>query len=325
MRRLSRSIIILFVIIVMATIMAASSYAANGMNGRGNGYYLISDQTIPTYSTSDTIKVRVIVLSRQFSSTDTHSLNINQVVSLTGKTEYSVRDVMIQFNNESTTAKACDYSGNLITSNSIMIGSFVDGMRSYGPIFFDDIGFGYRVSVDGWMFRVNGKNPLITFTSNGGPLGAGIHETPVKEGDVITFFFDCPFTINNTDYSTRFISADVNYQGGTGLLQVQLQSSRDNLYDGDGQWIITPFIDYAPGVALIASLYDFNGTLISTISLDATGYGIKYISLSPGFYFIKVPTKTFRIMTGYISLNGNNTESCRCLNTTSVYDMFAVG
>jgi hypothetical protein len=318
-------------------IMAAPVFAdANDMNGKGAGYYMVEDETIPTYSTTDQVKVRVIVQGRYSTGNNPVAAEAKRTVTLTGKTSYTVRDVLIQFNSDSATYKAYDYDGLLMSNTSTVVASFRWGTRTWGSLFWYDIlNIGERIYVDGWMFRVNGKYPMLYATNpSNPPVGAMIYDTPVKAGDVVTFFYNLPFTINNTDYSTYFIAADTQYTpssdpNGTGTLEVQLQSSRDNHYDTNqnGAWTISPFTNYAPGSSKNVTIYNSSFNSISSglnLTVDSSGYGSFNIDLNPGVYYIEVPTKTFKSITGYSAKTGTATITCNCLDTTFVYDRFEV-
>ena len=160
------------------------------------------------------------------------------------------------------------------------------------------------------------------------PIGAMINETYIKAGDVITFFTNYPFVINNVDYSTKFIAADTKYTApsgnGTGTLQVQLQESHDNHYDAQEQWTTTQYTDYAPGSTKYAYLYDSSFSYVTYFALDSSGYGTLNMTLSAGTYYLDIGTKTFKTIYGYTARTGNTQTSCSCLDTTAVYDRFIV-
>jgi hypothetical protein len=319
-------------VLIVIMLMVTSSFAdANDMNGKGAGYYLVEDETIPTYSTTDQVKVKVIVQGRYSTDNIPIPIEANRAITLSGSTSYTVRDAMLQFNSDSLNYKAYDYNGNLISSNTTIIKSFVDGSRTWGSLFYSDIfNIGQRICVDGWMFKVNGRNPMKQDTNpSNPPVGTMMYETPIKDGDVITFFYNLPFIINGIDYSTQFIAADTKYTpssdpNGTGTLEVQLQSTRDNMYDNQGQWTATQYVNYTPGTTKYASLYDSNYNYVCSFIIDSTGYGTLNINLSQGTYYLSVPTKTFKYITGYIAPTGNATTTCKCLDTTFVYDGFIV-
>ena len=327
-----RGLTLLLAAVFVMIIMAVPAFAANGMNGRGDGYYMIEDESIPTYSTTDQVKVRIIVQGRYSTDASPIPAVATRTVTLTGSTSYTILDAMLKFNADSTTYKAYNFSTGLpITTATTVLDKFVYGSRTWDYLFFNDIGNGEgRIPVDGWMYRVNGRNPMKEDpdTTNTYPIGAMINETYIKSGDVITFFTNYPFTINSVDYSTKFIAADTKYTApsgdGTGTLQVQLQESRDNHYDAQGQWTTSSFTDYAPGSTKYAYLYDSNFSYITYFTLDSTGYGTLSRTLSSGTYYLDIGTKTFKSISGYTSRNGNTTGTCSCLDTTAVYDRFVI-
>lgn len=318
LRRLTLLLAAIFVMIVMAVPAFADT---------GNGYYVVSERTIPTYSTTDTIKVKVVVQSRGYSSANTASIGKIVNVSLTGSTSYTVRDVMLKFNTlySSIGVKACDNNGNDMASSATLVHAFSNSTGLYKYLFFADIGNGEGIiPVDGWMFRVNGQNTLLSLTGyNGGPEGSYIHQTPVADGDVITFYFNLPFTISNTDFSTKFVAADTTYSSGS--LTTQLKYSRDNHYNSSGQWETVPYSNYSPGSAVTATLYNSSLSSLGTFTISSSGSGSMNINLSPGTYYIYVPSvRTWKTITGYDSFSGTTTTSCRCLNSTFVFDRIVV-
>lgn len=319
MKKLTNTLAILFAAAIMVMIMAVPAFADTG-----NGYYVVG--TPVQYNTSDTIKVKVVIQSRGYSSSDTSSIGKIVNVSLTGSTTYTVRDVMLKFNTlyASTGVKACDNNGNDLSSSATTVQAFLNSTGLYKYLFFADIGNGEGIiPVDGWMFRVNGQNPLISLNGyNGGPKGALIHETPVANGDVITFFFNLPFTINNTDFSTKFVAANTTYSSG--VLSTQLQYSRDNHYNSLGQWETISYSNYAPGSTVTATLYNSSLSSLGTFDISSTGSGSLNVTLSSGIYYLYVPVRTWKTITGYDSFSGSTTTSCRCLNSTFVFDRIVV-
>ncbi|MBR3201943.1 MAG: hypothetical protein IKG17_11520 [Mogibacterium sp.] len=331
-----RRIAILLAAVFVMMIMAVPAFA-DTLNGKGTGYYLLSSRTIPTYSTSDNIKVKVVVQSKKYSSSDNGPINVKRDLTLTGSSSYTVRDVMLKFNTGSTSYYACNNDGTLISSSSTVVQAFknwsntiykysfwehVDGVPGLGP---ND-----RIPVDGWMFRVNGKSPVKNLTGYyGGPEGALMYETNVMDGDVIFFYYDMPFVINNVDYGATFLAVDTKYTAPTypntnGTLEVQLQSTHDNHCNSQGQWVFNDFQDYAPGSNKTALLYGPGFSYIGTISLDSSGYGTLTTNLDPGMYYISVGLRSFKSVTAHTSQTGSATATLPLLNTTDVYDQFIV-
>ena len=331
-----RRLTILLAAVCVMMIMAVPAFA-DTLNGKGTGYYPLSSRTIPTYSTTDSITVKVVVQSKKYNSQDNGPLNIVRTVTLTGSTAYTVRDVMLQFNTNSATIYACDNNDTLITSSSQRVEAFKNGSKIYKYLFWEHVDGvpglepNERIPVDGWMFRVNGKSPVKNMTGYyGGPEGALVHETYVMDGDVIFFYYDMPFEINNVDYGTLFLAADTKYTAPippstTGTLEVQLQSTHDNHCNSQGQWVFYNFQDYAPGSTKTAYIYDSSFSSVGTVSLDSNGYGTLGTTLSPGKYYVKVINlRTFKSVTAHNSETGTTTATRSLLNTTDVYDQFIV-
>ena len=331
-----RRLTILLAAVCVMMIMAVPAFA-DTLNGKGTGYYLLSSRTIPTYSTTDTITVKVVVQSKKYDSSDNGPINIKRNVTLTGSTAYTVRDVMLQFNSNSATIYACNNDGTLITSSSDNVQAFKNGSKIYKYMFWEHVDGvpglepNDRIPVDGWMFRINGKAPIKNLTNyNGGPEGALIYETNVMDGDVIFFYYDMPFVINNVDKGAKFLAADTKYTApsspnNSGLLEIQLQSTHDNHSNSLGQWEFNNFQDYAPGTTKTATIYDSSFSSVDSVSLNSSGYGTLNATLTPGKYYVEVANlRTFKSITAHTSSTGSATATRSLLKTTDVFDQFII-
>ena len=233
MNRTIRRLAILFAAICVMMIMAVPAFA-----DAGDGYYLISNRTIPSYSSP--INVRLVIQGRNYVEGNSSAMSENFKITLSGDTSYTVHDVLDTLNNDTTkTVKACDINGNSIPSTSDYVYQFKSGTKYCGPIFYSDHGDG-DVLCDGWVFRINGQYPLLSTTGeNGGPKGASINQTQVADGDVIYFYFNHPWYENNVDWSTGFVAASTQY--ASGVLTVQLQYSNDRHSDKPYVWSIDSY------------------------------------------------------------------------------------
>ena len=316
-----RRLTILLAAVCVMMIMAVPAFA-----DAGNGYYEIGSPT--QYSASATINVKLSIQSRAYSDTDGTLINTVINVPLTGKTTYYVRDVLLKYNTMSTGIQAYNSSGQLLTENDNFVSAFKKGTRNYSYLFFADIGNGEgRIPVDGWMFRVNGQCPLTENSPTNGPQGAFIDETPVANGDVVTFYFTCPFEINSTDFSAKFVSADSTYSNN--VLTISLKSCKENHYDlsQNGKWTFTMGACNSYTVTTPTGiLYDANFNQKSTIYFSATtGVGMKNISLTPGTYYIYVPsTQDWVTRQAYDWFSGTTLVSCPVLKSTAVFDRIVI-
>jgi len=109
----------------------------------------------------------------------------------------------------------------------------------------------------GWMFRLNGKIPMLNSTD-----GAGISQTYVKSGDVIDFYYANPYITGSTDHSTKFMAIGVDSAG------FQLLFSDLYIASGATNWTIGQFT--TPGLAYIKVYVD--GTLDTNTLTDGTGH-----------------------------------------------------
>lgn len=322
-RKISRKAIVLLMTIAMTIVMAVPAFADAGV-----GYYLISSRTIPAYSASDQIKVQLAIESRAYSQTDLSIINTIQEVTLTGKTSYTVLDVLRAYNDLATGIQICNTSGQALTTSDTFISSIKSGTKSYSYLFFANIGNGEgRIPVDGWMFRVNGQYPMTSLTGfNGGPEGGYIHQTPVADGDVVTLYFNCPFTISGTDFSTAFVSAESAYANGT--LTVNLKSCHENHYNASqsGQWTfdVQNCTDYT-STTPTGTLYDSSMNSVGTISFSSSGEGTLNQTLSPGTYYLYVPsTQSWVLRQAYKSFSGSTKVKCNVLKSTFVFDRIVI-
>jgi len=340
LRRLTLLLAAVFVMMIMAVPAFATT---------GNGYKLVSDMQPPAYSENDTIHVTVMVQSRAYSMTDGDVINTAVSVPLTGKTSYTVVDVMRKFNdnNISPNVKACDNDGNLIpqTGTLTTINAFKKIITTesgtvekiYKYLFFSDHGYGLAPS-DGWVFRVNGKFPLLSLTGeNNGPQGAYINQTPIADGDIVSFYTNYPWKESNQEWSTTFVAADASYtapdpevQNSVGSLSVQLKGSSDWHSNAPFVWTInqfsnfSSFTDSTPTGTLYASDLE---TIVGTISFDAsTGAGTLNQTLNAGTYYLYVPsTQKWRWLVGYTNFSGTDYTYCMCLENTLVFDRIVIG
>lgn len=118
----------------------------------------------------------------------------------------------------------------------------------------------------GWTFRVNNLIPLLD-RANGinRAMGASIAQTPICDGDRISFYYDNTSSANTAARFTRISSVERSDSD----LMVTVEESHQ--YYGAGPsypWTLTQFAGYA-GVAV--KVYDENNALIGSGQTDADG------------------------------------------------------
>ena len=331
MNKTIRRLTILFAAVCVMMIMAVPSFAT--LSGKGSGSYVVSERVIPAYSESETIKVKLIIQGRGYVPNDTTAMSETYTIALTGKTSYTVSDVLLASNANSSHVQACNSSGNPISSTSDSVYQFISGTGNVGPIFYADHGEGYRVLCDGWEFRINGRYPLESLTGeNGFPKGTGILQTPVKKGDVVYFYFNHPWYEGSDHWGTKFVAADSEYVNGT--LNVQIVWSNAYHTDKPYKWMIgdytystNNFTNFNTSLTSFnASLYDYDGSYVTSVPITkSTGQGTKTYSLSSGCYYLKVTQSKRQIdREGYIAATGNTKNTYSFLDSTMVYDLIEV-
>ncbi len=305
--------------LVMVFAMTATAFAVTG-----NGYYIVGDPT-----TSGPINVKVVFESRQKSESDASYISDIIDVQVTSKSNdangFTVRDAILAVNNSSAGITCLNSNGSTLSATDTYIKSISKTENgttiNYDPVLpIDDPSY----ELDGWMFRVNGKLPISTLNGGSsvayGPKGTDISNTPICDGDIIHFYWDYPYNETQTTYySTRFISADAEYSDGK--VNIQLEESY-NWFANSGYWNITSFAEYSPATQLTATVYDAQGNMVGTGTIDTDGEGtVSGITLTEGAaYYVKVNSTTFKDVEG-ISADWD-TVTWRILNTTMAYERF---
>ena len=320
-------------VLSLATICVLLIMAVPAFADAGDGYYVIEDRTIPSYSSTQTIHVKLVIQSREYSNADSSVIDAvfdssTDEIDLTGKTEYTVRDVLLRLNEKNLSVRACDSAGNDISATADYVYQFMSGSKGYGPLFYADHGDG-RVPCDGWVFRVNGQYPLLSEDGeNNGPEGGAIDEVPIADGDVVYFYFNHPWKESNTDWSTKFVAANAQYSNGS--LSVQLQYSNDYHTNKPYVWNIGSYNNHNYAIftdsPVTGTLYDSNHNIVTTIPINyLNGSGSVNYSLDPGIYYLRVDlSKTWISRTGYIWFTGYSYTTCNYLKSTMVYDRIVI-
>lgn len=266
MKAFSRSMTILLMALFVFVVFTLPSFAATG-----SGWY--QPGTAVTYT--NPIRVKIVLNSRQ----DPNHDYIQCVYDVTlgtynmAPTSFTVGDALSAFDNQQNEYEVIAtslntgsfYSFKKVSTNTIF------GHALYMP--YQIIGNTYYYPMDGWMFRVNGKIPTVTSSATNA-IGLIAAYTNIKDGDVITYYTDCPWKINNVTYSTYFISAHSTYDDNNGVLIVNMKKSRD-FFNGaleSATWTIQNYTSYNPNGYHTATLYDDNGIVIGMLQLQ-DGYG----------------------------------------------------
>ena len=93
-------------------------------------------------------------------------------------------------------------------------------------------------------------------------------------------------------------------------------------FANSGYWNITDFANYSPAGQLTATVYDAQGGVIGTGTINSNGSGtISGITLTEGTtYYIKVASTTFKAVEG-MSADWDDV-TWKILNTTMAYEKF---
>lgn len=235
-----------------------------------SSHYLVNPN--PTAPTSP-VNVTVVVESNPYSDTDNTIIydKVNVTLQPTGDPLY-VQDVL--WSIDQNPASDLDlYTTNSakelipFTATSDYLAAIEKDTRIYQPTVYE---------LAGWMFRVNGMIPLENET--GGFLGATITTTPVNNGDVIHFYYDCPFQLDaQTTGWANYIYPDASYENG--VLTVQLKKTY-NWFDNSNNWTIADYENYSVGGIAVtvngsASQYTNSNGVATFTGLSAGTYAIE--------------------------------------------------
>ena len=302
--------------LVMVFAMSTSAFAEHAEGD--DGWYITGTPT----SYNGKINVKLVIESREYSSTDSEKINVATTVEVgvpnVPNQTFTVADVVRAYNNSQTAIKACDYNDNPIGPNENYIYSFRKGNKYYKPIFTSNHGAG-PIQCDGWMFRVNGQYPLSSNNLPAGPMGTAINTTYVSDGDVVFFYTNYPWKENGVNMSTNYLEADISRNGA--LFTIDLKSSNDWFNDAPSYfWNISTYADVVNLPSNItAYIIKPNGMLLGSVNINATtGIGTAA--------FVGAPTGTYYAMTTiparpYKNINIGGV-SCNCIDTTRLYTKF---
>ena len=311
MKNCLKSLAITFATVCVLLIMAVPAFAATG-----TGWY--QPGTAVTYT--NPIKVKIILNSRKDASND-YIQEVDEVTLGTNNmsaTSFTVADALLAYDNQTN-----DYD---VVGTNHNIGVLYDIKKistnvTFGPALYTPyqiFGNTYYYPIDGWMFRVNGKIPTSS-SSNTNAQGLDTAHTYIEDGDVISFYTDCPWKVNSTKYSTYFISAHSTYSNG--VLTVQLKKDMDYFIAplDTATWSIENYTSYNPSGYNTATVIREDGHVEGTIQLQY-GHGTMNCSLNSNYkYYVSVnDCVSWHTITGYNS-SGSST-SVDHLERTIAYD-----
>lgn len=306
-----------FTIVMILTMVFTMSSVAFATSGSGS--YVVGSAVKYNHP----INVKVVIESKQYSTSDSSS--IEEVLDVTLGEEgvpeqtFTVRDAIYKISSTSSYGiTACDSHGNAITPSATMVYSMKKDNKIYAP----GLPSAGTSALDGWMFRVNGKLPLISEDgSSGGPLGSTISETPIEDGDIIHFYWDYPYTrLVVSTYSVDYLTVNPTYDSTNQSLSLQLLSAK-NWFDLSFKWHINDFSNYSNSSSgtYDVTVYDEAGTVVKTGTISKSGSGtINDCDLESGqTYYIKVDSVSYKTV-------GTGSNKSNILNTTMAYEKIEV-
>ena len=331
MKKLTNTMAILFAAAVMVMIMAVPAFAVTGSAG-----YVVGTPT----SYSNPITVKIIIQSRHYLN-NSDRINIIDDVELgeadvSGQT-FTVGDVLVAYNESNLDdIEAQTSDGEAIASTQSILYNFSDfssGVeQAYTPLLYGNHGYTNRIKLDGWRFRVNGRFPLTSWTGDHNlyPEGADTSHTYVKDGDVIYFYTDHPWSESGTLMTNRFVSANTEYeapenQNDNGLLTIKLYSNKDyysNWNVNTFPWTVGTFSRYYIGTDHYAYVVEADGSPVGSVLLEG-GFGELECTLDDNEkYYVYVNDITdFRDVTCYSGSTGSATLTVNHLARTIAYDL----
>lgn len=273
--------------LIVAMIIAIAFCFSIGVAAETNDAYLVGEPI----SYDQPIDVTVIIESRKDSTTSQYISEILDVTlgraGVNGQT-FTVRDAMYTISaNSMAGLKMYNANGAEITSNATYIYSMSQNGVTYAPALPSA-----SYTLDGWMFRVNDKLPLDSWGDGAdAPVGTGIADTPVADGDVIHFYWDYPYQESQTSwYSTNYIAPTATYDDDH-TVTVDLQYSW-NYFDNNFVWVLSGFNLYTNYTVLTANILDANKNLVdskvitpndTTINVTLTAGQTYYVQIMPTF------------------------------------------
>lgn len=292
MNNIKRRIMVCVTSALMVLVLAVPSFATEGPN---SGFYL------QTYTgTSEAIEdVTVRIISNgALNNFEVEYDNIDLPAKTDG-TKQRVVDALCAIQGDGNTApQFLTINGNPITNSSTYFRSIKMNNVTYAPP--------TEYSIQGWMFRINDKFPLIesygepdtsssSLSTTGDAKGETINTAYIKSKDVITVYYDIPLSNSAANY-TRISNVTNTSSSITATVQASESWFNGSLYSC---WHILDFDTFNAKVYL----YDENGNELD--NENTSGGSVTFSrSVTTGTKYI-LRIKTSRIF------GVNSTISCR--------------
>ena len=290
MNNIKRKIMVCVTSALMVLVLAVPSFATEGPN---SGFYLQTDSG--TSAAIEDVTVRIIS-NGALNNFEVEYEDIDLPAKTDG-TKQRVVDALCAIQGDGSTApQFLDVNGNPITSTSTYFRSIKMNNVTYAPP--------TELSIQGWMFRINDKFPLIESygepnTSSSGTTGDAKGETIntayIKSKDVITVYYDVPLYLSAANY-TRIASVTNTSSSITATVQASESWFNGSLYSC---WHILDFDTFNAKVYL----YDQNGTELDSANTSGGSVTFSRTVTAGTKYILRV--KTSRSF-GFIT-----TVSCR--------------
>ncbi len=291
-----------------------------------DGGYLIGSEA--NYEYDGQIDVTVVIESRPYSTGDSTKIFEDFDVTLgdvngTDQISY-VSDALYAVSNAANGYTL--YRDTACTTPMTASSSFVTGVsyggRTYTSVFY----------FDGWMVRVNGQFPLLSWTvgpPTGYPQGAAVNGIPVSDGDVIYFYYDSPYPLYDDDWEPTvvapvdFVYPEASYNSGTGQVVVDLNKN-SNLFDASTYaWTIDAFSALAVG-SIPVKIYNAAGTLVGSDYTSTSGVAtINTGTLTTGTYTVVAESAANQDVTA-LEFDNFTMVSAVLLSRTNGYCKFTV-
>lgn len=295
---MSRKIRFIFLMMCTAIMVMAMSVSVFAKADQEPAYYVV-DQPV---AYSSPISIKLVIDTKKVG--DMSSTAVSQVYDVTinadmdGVTGLTVRDAILAWIAQGNNVAVFEHGGNFGT-NSTVVSSMSIGNNTYAP----NLPL-TGAALDGFSFRVNGKFPLLTTSSEAhahGPEGAYVHQTPISDGDVIHFYWNYPYNETSTSYySANYVSATPAYNSSTSTLNIQLVKSFDYEYN-DGFWHILPFANTS---CVPAGTYNYTiwkkgqTAAVSTGTVDFNNGGVGAITdlelPANNTYYLQIDTQSYK-------------------------------
>ncbi len=279
MRSIKRKIVVSVVSALMMLLLTVPAFATEGPN---SGYYL---QTYTgTSAAIEDVTVRII------SNGSSNNFEVEyDDIDLPAKTDGSkqrVVDALCAIQGDGDTApQFLNVNGSPITSTSTYFRSIKMNNVTYAPP--------TELSIQGWMFRINDKFPLIEeygepntsssiLSTTGEAKGETISTAFIKSNDVITVYYDIPLPGSAADY-TRI----TNVSNTSSSITANVQSSKSWFNKIDlSCWHILDFTTFNTTVYL----YDEDGEELTHASTSSGSVTFNRTVVAGEKYTLRVKT-----------------------------------